>query len=79
MNIGKRIEIARKAAKMTKTDLARRIGVSVTAVHSWEANERNITDEKLAQVREALNMDIVDSVIDELKVVQEQVTALLNL
>lgn len=64
MNIGENIKQKRKEAGLTQAALASKLGVSRTAVSSWEVNRNEpcVRDiEKMAEIFECLKTDIIGS------------------
>lgn len=49
----------REARGMTKTELAKRSGVTLRAVQYWEQGKKNITLENAAKLLDALGMELV--------------------
>lgn len=58
MSLRERIEVARKAAGLTKSELARRVGISPSAVGQWETGEtKTLEGENLVRAAAALGVD----------------------
>lgn len=60
MDIGKRIQNARKAANMTQAALGKEIGVSGAMIGQWENNLRNPKPETLERIANALGISLWD-------------------
>jgi transcriptional regulator with XRE-family HTH domain len=58
--IGRRIRQVREQMGIGKSELARRIGVSPTAVHNWEENGVMPRFEMLFAIEKVLEVDIMD-------------------
>jgi transcriptional regulator with XRE-family HTH domain len=56
--VGKAIKRLRLAREMTKSELARRVRVSPTAVNNWEENGTNPRPEMLGAIAAALNTTV---------------------
>ena len=59
MNIGKRIQEARKKAGMKQSDLAERLGVAVITIGQYERGKRKPNLGQLQDIAKVLNADIV--------------------
>jgi transcriptional regulator with XRE-family HTH domain len=57
--IGAQIQRFRELAGLSKSDLARRVGVSPTAVNNWEANGVMPRLEVLIALQDVLEVDII--------------------
>ena len=57
--IGAQIKHFRKLAALSKSDLARRVGVSPTAVHNWEANGVMPRLDTIVALEKALEVDFI--------------------
>lgn len=58
MTLGKRIKEARDAAKLSKSELARLVGVSPSAVTQWESDEtKSLEGANLLKAARAMNVD----------------------
>lgn len=55
--VGRRIKRFRELAGLTKSDLARRVGVSPTAVNNWEENGVMPRMEVILRLEKALEVD----------------------
>lgn len=53
------VTYARKKAGLTMTDLADRLGVSLSLVSQWESGDRNATPAILPRLAEVLNCPVV--------------------
>lgn len=62
VRIGRRIRRFRKLMGLSKSELARRVGVSPTAVHNWEENGVMPRMDTLMEIGDALQMDVVQLV-----------------
>jgi len=56
INLGKKIKDLRTAKKMTQSDLADRLGVTVSAISSYETIERQPTFETLVKMARFFNV-----------------------
>lgn len=56
IEIGDRIKMARKAKKITQSDLAERVGVKRSTVGSWEINRREPSGKDLCEIAEILEV-----------------------
>lgn len=59
MNVGKRIQEARKKAGMKQSDLAERLGVAVITIGQYERGKRKPNLGQLQDIAKVLNADIV--------------------
>ena len=57
MTIGERIKAARKSMGMTQADFAERIGLKPTAVLMYEKGSRNVTEQSIALIVQAYNIN----------------------
>ena len=57
--VGGRIKRFRELAGLSKSDLARRVGVSPTAVHNWEENGAMPRMEVMIALEKALEVDFM--------------------
>jgi transcriptional regulator with XRE-family HTH domain len=62
IRVGSRIRKFRELMGLSKSELARRVGVSPTAVHNWEENGVMPRIETLMEIGDALQMDVVQLV-----------------
>lgn len=62
VDIGLKIQAARKAAKLTQFELAERIGISMRHLQRIESGQTNINLETLGLVAEALRLEVADLV-----------------
>lgn len=53
------VRYARQKAGLTKTDLARRLGVSLSLISQIESGDRNATPAMLLRLADALNCPVV--------------------
>lgn len=58
--IGQRIEDHRKALRLSQTDLAQKIGVSLTQMQAYERGKVRIGASRLWYIAEALNISVVE-------------------
>lgn len=58
MTTGQRIRAARKKARMTQAELAKRLGISYVGISQWENDIRNPKYETLVRIAAALNVDV---------------------
>lgn len=58
MDVGKRIQEARKKAGMKQSDLAERLGVAVITIGQYERGKRQPRIEQLKSIASALNVDV---------------------
>lgn len=58
MTTGKRIAEARTAAKLTQSELARRMGVKPQMVNQWESGKKGLSGRNLAKLAQALNANL---------------------
>jgi transcriptional regulator with XRE-family HTH domain len=56
----KAVTLARRNARLTKTEVARRCGVSLSLISEIEAGTRNATPEKLVLLAQALGCTVED-------------------
>lgn len=54
MTTGERIKAARKAAKMTQADLAKKLGIPFQSISQWERDLRNPKSETIQRIAKAL-------------------------
>ncbi len=60
MGIGERIRNARKAAGLTQVDVAKEAGIAVNSLRLYEAGKRQPNLVQLAQIADALTVDLLD-------------------
>jgi transcriptional regulator with XRE-family HTH domain len=76
---GERVRRARREARITQVELARRLGVSQGVISNVETGVSTIDAPDLPQWAEALGTQIMVFFLDEIKDLNERVTTLLNL
>ena len=62
---GRRIRAFRKLKRIQQTELAKRIGISVTILGRIERGEKQPTDEQLQSIADVLSIDIEELKGDE--------------
>lgn len=58
-----RLAVARKAARLSKSELARLSGVSVSAYHQWESGRSSPSVDALARCAAQLDLEMTDLVV----------------
>lgn len=76
---GERVRRARREARITQVELARRLGVSQGVISNVETGVSTIDAPDLPMWAEALGTQIMVFFLDEIKDLTERVTTLLNL
>lgn len=58
VDIGRRIKNARLMMRMTQSDIATRLGVTVTQIYKYEHGQNSLSAEKLQQFSKILNIPV---------------------
>lgn len=71
MTTGQRIREARKAAHMTQTELAQKLGIPFQSISQWERDIRNPKYDTIKRIAVALNVPVYELMDDYSPVVRE--------
>jgi transcriptional regulator with XRE-family HTH domain len=60
INIGRRIKNARLMMRLTQSEVASRLGVTVTQIYKYEHGQNSLSAEKIQQFSEILNIPVAN-------------------